>query len=58
MKQKKKKKKKQKNRHAMLLLGLYDINQIEMFTASHTKMILLVECNHNNQGGIFTSTPC
>ena len=33
---------------AMLLLGYYDISQIEMITTSHTKIFLLVAYNHIN----------
>ena len=47
----------QKTGQAILFLGHYDINQIEMFT-SCTKTLLLARHNHINQSGIFTSAPC
>ena len=47
----------QKTRQAILFLGQHPINQIEMFTSSHTKMLLLIGCSYINEAGIFTSVP-
>ena len=40
--------------HAILLLGYHDINQVEIFTLSVTKMELLVAHNNINQVGMYT----
>ena len=41
----------------LLFLEHCDINQTEMFTSPHTKMLLSVGHNHINETGIFTSAP-
>ena len=45
----------EETRQAMLFLGHYDINQIEIFTSSVTKLVLLLEQDHINQADIFNS---
>ena len=39
----------------MLFLGHYDINQVEMFATSDTKMVLLIGHYYISQTGIFIS---
>ena len=44
----------QETGQAILFLGHCDINQVEMFTTSATRMMLLIGHNYINETGIFT----
>ena len=42
------------NIQAMPFIGHYDINQVEIFTSTVTKLVLVIGHNHINQANVFT----